>query len=64
MVLAQSGGRYLDTLFIDEGFGTPDPETLDIAMDTLIRLNEQWRMAGIISHVAELRERTGWKWWR
>uniref|UniRef100_A0A831UGX2 SMC family ATPase n=1 Tax=Geobacter metallireducens TaxID=28232 RepID=A0A831UGX2_GEOME len=56
VVLAQSGGRYLDTLFIDEGFGTLDPETLDIAMDTLIRLNEQGRMVGIISHVAELKE--------
>lgn len=41
IVLAQSGGRYLDTLFIDEGFGTLDSETLDIAMDTLVRLNEQ-----------------------
>lgn len=56
IVLAQSGGRYLDTLFIDEGFGTLDPETLDIAMDTLIRLNEQGRMVGIISHVTELKE--------
>jgi exonuclease SbcC len=56
VVLAQSGGRYLDTLFIDEGFGTLDPETLDIAMDTLVRLNEQGRMVGIISHVAELKE--------
>lgn len=56
VVLAQSGGRYLDTLFIDEGFGTLDPETLDIAMDTLIRLNQQGRMVGIISHVAELKE--------
>ncbi|GAM10424.1 nuclease SbcCD subunit C [Geobacter sp. OR-1] len=56
IVLAQSGGRYLDTLFIDEGFGTLDQETLDIAMDTLVRLNEQGRMVGIISHVAELKE--------
>ncbi|MDA8430575.1 MAG: SMC family ATPase [Geobacteraceae bacterium] len=56
IVLAQSGGRYLDTLFIDEGFGTLDSETLDIAMDTLVRLNEQGRMVGIISHVSELKE--------
>jgi exonuclease SbcC len=56
VVLAQSGGRYLETLFIDEGFGTLDSETLDIAMDTLIRLNEQGRMVGIISHVSELKE--------
>jgi exonuclease SbcC len=56
VVLAQSGGRYLDTLFIDEGFGTLDAETLDIAMDTLVRLNEQGRMVGIISHVSELKE--------
>jgi len=56
IVLAQSGGRYLDTLFIDEGFGTLDPETLDIAMDTLMKLNESGRMVGIISHVSELKE--------
>lgn len=55
-VLAQSEGCYLDTLFIEEGFGTLDPETLDIAMDNLIRLNEQGRMVRIISHVAELKE--------
>lgn len=57
VVLAQSGGRYLDTIFVDEGFGTLDPETLDLAMDTLIELYRQGRTVGVISHVSELRER-------
>ncbi|MEW6218522.1 MAG: SMC family ATPase [Thermodesulfobacteriota bacterium] len=56
VVLAESGGRYLDTLFIDEGFGSLDPETLDMAIATLVQLNAQGRMVGIISHVADLRD--------
>ena len=57
VVLAQSGGRYLDAIFIDEGFGTLDPDTLDLAMNTLIDLHRSGRIIGIISHVGELRER-------
>ena len=57
VVLAQSGGRYLDCIFIDEGFGTLDGETLDFALNTLIELHQSGRMIGIISHVAELKER-------
>lgn len=57
VVLAQSGGRYLDCIFIDEGFGTLDGETLDFALNTLIELHQSGRVIGIISHVAELRER-------
>ena len=57
VVLAQSGGRYLDAIFIDEGFGTLDPDTLDLAMNTLIDLHRSGRIIGIISHVGELKER-------
>jgi exonuclease SbcC len=56
-VQAHSGGMRLDTLFIDEGFGSLDPESLQLAMDELDRLREGGRMIGLISHVAALRER-------
>ena len=57
VVQARSGGVHMDTLFIDEGFGTLDPESLDFALRTLIDLQQGGRMIGLISHVAELRER-------
>lgn len=48
----------IDSLFIDEGFGTLDPETLDLTLDTLERLQqESKKMIGIISHVSSLKER-------
>jgi exonuclease SbcC len=47
----------LEALFIDEGFGPLDPDTLQLAMDELDRLREGGRMIGIISHVGGLRER-------
>jgi DNA repair protein SbcC/Rad50 len=56
-VQAHSGGVHLDALFIDEGFGTLDPDALQLAMDELDRLREGGRMVGIISHVGALRER-------
>ena len=56
-VQARSGGVHLDALFIDEGFGTLDPDNLQLAMDELDRLREGGRMIGIISHVGALRER-------
>lgn len=52
-----SGAVQLDALFIDEGFGTLDGETLDVAMKALNTLHEGGRAVGIISHVAELRTR-------
>jgi len=57
VVMAQCGGRYLDCIFIDEGFGSLDGETLDFALNTLIELHRSGRVIGIISHVAELKER-------
>lgn len=57
VVQAYSGGISLDTIFVDEGFGTLDPESLDFAMKTLIDLQKGGRLVGIISHVPELKER-------
>ena len=56
VVQASSGGVRLDTMFIDEGFGTLDEETLMRAMAVLVRLTEGDRLVGIISHVPALRE--------
>ncbi|HRP34259.1 MAG TPA: SMC family ATPase [Gammaproteobacteria bacterium] len=57
VVQAYSGGINLDTIFIDEGFGSLDPEALDLAIDTLMDLQQSGRLVGVISHVPELRER-------
>lgn len=56
VVQSYAGGIKLDTLFIDEGFGSLDPESLDLAIRTLIDLQASGRMIGIISHVTELKE--------
>lgn len=53
----RSGGIHIDTLFIDEGFGTLDSESLDGAIQTLVELKERGRLVGIISHVDELKTR-------
>ena len=55
VVQSFSGGIRLDTLFIDEGFGTLDANALDLAIDTLNDINPDGRLVGIISHVEELR---------
>lgn len=57
VVQAHAGGIQLDTMFIDEGFGTLDPESLDNAIECLMDLQNDGRLVGIISHVPELRER-------
>lgn len=56
-VQAYAGGIRLETLFVDEGFGSLDAESLDLAMRALIDLQSAGRLVGIISHVEDLRER-------
>jgi exonuclease SbcC len=58
VVTAEAGGARLETLFIDEGFGSLDDEgSLDEVLDVLDRLRDGGRAVGIVSHVAELRQR-------
>ncbi|MGW3245866.1 AAA family ATPase [Streptomyces sp. NPDC001070] len=57
VVTDEAGGARLDTLFIDEGFGSLDEQTLDEVLDVLDGLRERDRAVGIVSHVAELRQR-------
>ncbi len=57
VVQSYAGGIHLDTLFIDEGFGSLDPEALDQAISSLMKLNIPGRLVGIISHVEELKQR-------
>ena len=56
VVQERSGGIQLDTLFIDEGFGSLDQDSLQLAINTLIDLQSAGRTIGIISHVSELKE--------
>lgn len=56
-IQAQNGGMEVETLFIDEGFGALDEESLEQACETLQTLAGKNRMVGVISHVAGLRER-------
>ena len=55
-IQSYAGGIKLDTLFIDEGFGSLDSESLELAIRTLIDLQSHGRMIGIISHISELRD--------
>jgi exonuclease SbcC len=57
VVQSYAGGIKLDTIFIDEGFGSLDPESLDLALRALVDLQKEGRLVGIISHVPELKER-------
>jgi exonuclease SbcC len=59
VVTAESGGVTLDTLFVDEGFGTLDPQALDAVMTVLDELRRGGRTVGLVSHVEELRTRIG-----
>jgi exonuclease SbcC len=56
-VAHEAGGTDIDTLFIDEGFGSLDSETLEDVMDTLDTLRDGGRVVGLVSHVPELRSR-------
>lgn len=57
VVTDEAGGMRLDTLFIDEGFGSLDDQALDEVLDVLDSLRERDRSVGIVSHVADLRTR-------
>jgi exonuclease SbcC len=57
VVRAEAGGVDLDTLFIDEGFGSLDPDTLDDVMAVIDELRGHGRTVGIVSHVSELKHR-------
>lgn len=56
VVQSRTGGIRLDTIFIDEGFGSLDPEALDLALSTLKQLQAGGRLVGVISHVEEIRQ--------
>jgi exonuclease SbcC len=54
-----SNKTSIDSLFLDEGFGTLDNNTLEVALDALDNLNASGKMIGVISHVDALKERIG-----
>ncbi|MFR1853275.1 MAG: SbcC/MukB-like Walker B domain-containing protein, partial [Beduini sp.] len=56
MIQSYAGGIELNTLFIDEGFGSLDSESLQLALQVLLQLKENQKMIGIISHVQELKQ--------
>ncbi len=55
--LAAGGGARLESIFLDEGFGTLDPETLEVVASAIEELGSNGRMVGIVSHVRDLAER-------
>ena len=55
--LAAEGSAPLESIFLDEGFGTLDPETLDVVASTLEELGASGRMVGVVTHIRELAER-------
>lgn len=57
IVQRHAGGITLDTVFIDEGFGSLDPEALDLALRTLEELKQGGRLVGLISHLEEVKSR-------
>lgn len=56
IVREESGGVSLDTLFVDEGFGSLDADTLTVVLDQLDALRSRGRVVGVISHVTEMKE--------
>lgn len=61
LISENAGGIELDTLFIDEGFGSLDERSLEVALDTLLSLKQEHKVVGIISHVSALKERVNAK---
>lgn len=57
IVQQSAGGIRLEAMFIDEGFGSLDPDVLELAVRTLSEMAGENRVIGVISHVADLRER-------
>jgi exonuclease SbcC len=57
VVTAEAGGADLGTLFVDEGFGSLDADTLDDVLDVLDALRDGGRVVGVVSHVGEMRDR-------
>ena len=57
VIQSYSGGIVLDTMFIDEGFGSLDSDSLEQAMNAIMMLNSNNKLIGIISHVNELKDR-------
>ncbi|MGL5633502.1 MAG: SbcC/MukB-like Walker B domain-containing protein [Sarcina sp.] len=57
VIQSNAGGVSIETMFIDEGFGTLDPDSLDSAIQCLLDLQSGGRLVGVISHVQELKER-------
>ena len=57
VISQEAGGAELDTLFVDEGFGSLDADTLDDVLDVLDSLRDGGRVVGVVSHVAEMRDR-------
>ncbi|MBO0842654.1 MAG: SMC family ATPase, partial [Nocardioides sp.] len=57
VIMHEAGGAMLETLFVDEGFGSLDADTLDDVLDVLDTLREGGRVVGVVSHVAEMRDR-------
>ncbi|GAA3326653.1 hypothetical protein GCM10020331_063420 [Ectobacillus funiculus] len=55
VIQSYEGGISIETMFIDEGFGSLDEESLVKAIDTLIDLQKSGRLIGVISHVQELK---------
>lgn len=60
-IQSQAGGIQIDTMFVDEGFGSLDEESLNQAVNTLIQLSSSNRLVGIISHVSELKEKINYQ---
>lgn len=57
MELAADGSAVLESIFLDEGFGSLDPDTLDVVAGSIEELGASGRMVGIVTHIRELAER-------